>query len=190
MDSTPDSLLARLCKPGDPQSRAADWTRFVHLFTPLLYFWASRHGLRPQEAEDLVQEVFLTIVNKLPHLELNGERSFRGWLSTVLLNRLRDMRQRIRPLSLDPCVLQDLPDRDPAEALADAEFYQHLAQRALRLMEKDFEAATWQACWQTKVCGRPAREVAAELGLTVAAVHAATYRVLRRLRQELGSFFS
>jgi DNA-directed RNA polymerase specialized sigma24 family protein len=35
------------------------------------------------------------------------------------------------------------------------------------------------------VAGRPAAEVAAELGVSVAVVHSATYRVIRRLRSEL-----
>jgi RNA polymerase sigma-70 factor (ECF subfamily) len=56
-------------------------------------------------------------------------------------------------------------------------------------MQRDFQPATWRACWETKVCGRPAAVVAAELGLSVAAVHAATSRVLRRLRQELADLW-
>ena len=31
------------------------WTRFVQLYTPLLYFWARRLGLQEQDAADLVQ---------------------------------------------------------------------------------------------------------------------------------------
>jgi DNA-directed RNA polymerase specialized sigma24 family protein len=43
-------------------------------------------------------------------------------------------------------------------------------------------------CWQTKALGRPAAEVAAELGISASAVYAATHRVLRRLRAELQGF--
>jgi DNA-directed RNA polymerase specialized sigma24 family protein len=35
------------------------------------------------------------------------------------------------------------------------------------------------------VAGRPAAEVAAELGVSVADVYSATYRLIRRLRSEL-----
>ena len=38
--------------------------------------------------------------------------------------------------------------------------------------------------WELAACGRPAADVAAELGLTPAAVYSASARVLRRLRQE------
>ena len=62
---------------------------------------------------------------------------------------------------------------------------QHVAARALLVMKRDFEPATWKACWEVIVSGRPAAEIAAELGLSVAAVYAARYRVLHRLRQEI-----
>jgi RNA polymerase sigma-70 factor (ECF subfamily) len=52
-------------------------------------------------------------------------------------------------------------------------------------MQADFQPATWQAFWQCAVNDRPAAEVAAELGLTVAAVYAARSRILRRLREDL-----
>jgi DNA-directed RNA polymerase specialized sigma24 family protein len=55
----------------------------------------------------------------------------------------------------------------------------------LQIMRTNFEPTTWRACWERVVAGRPAAEVAAELGISVAVVHSATYRVIRRLRSEL-----
>ena len=52
-------------------------------------------------------------------------------------------------------------------------------------MRSDFQETTWKACWETVAAGRPTAEVAAELGLSIGAVHAARYRVLDRLRKEL-----
>jgi RNA polymerase sigma-70 factor (ECF subfamily) len=60
-----------------------------------------------------------------------------------------------------------------------------LARHAMKIMEADFEPATWRACWETAVMERKAEEVGQELGLSVAAVYVAKSRVLRRLRQEL-----
>ena len=50
--------------------------------------------------------------------------------------------------------------------------------------EPEFAPSTWQAFQRLAVDGRPAAEVAAELGTTVNAVLLAKSRVLRRLRQE------
>jgi hypothetical protein len=43
---------------------------------------------------------------------------------------------------------------------------------------------TWQAFYQTMVEQRPAAEVAAELGLGVASVYKASYRVKQMVQQE------
>ena len=60
-----------------------------------------------------------------------------------------------------------------------------LVRRALQIMQADFETSTWQACWENVAVGRPAGEVAANLGVSVDVVYAASYRVIRRLRNEL-----
>src|SRR5439155_714941 len=57
--------------------------------------------------------------------------------------------------------------------------------RALRIMQAEFQPATWKACWECVVAGRPPEAVAAELGISVNAVYLAKSRVLRRLHEEL-----
>ncbi len=74
---------------------------------------------------------------------------------------------------------------DNADEIVAAEYRRFLVGRALQLMQADFEATTWQACWQCVALGRPAGEVARELGIAPATVYVAKSRVLRRLRQEL-----
>src|SRR5436190_2152048 len=85
MDETSASLLRRLRRPD-----AAAWERFVDLYTPLIYFWALRMGLQAPDAADLVQDVFATLVEKMPTFEHYAGRSFRAWLRTVTQNRWRD----------------------------------------------------------------------------------------------------
>jgi RNA polymerase sigma-70 factor (ECF subfamily) len=65
------------------------------------------------------------------------------------------------------------------------EYRQQLLQRALAIMKRDFQPATWKAFWEQAIEERPAAEVAAQLGLTVGAAYAAKFRVLDRLRQEM-----
>lgn len=52
-------------------------------------------------------------------------------------------------------------------------------------MKADFQPNTWKACWEVVVNNRKAQEVATELKMTIGSVHAAKFRVLSRLRQEL-----
>jgi RNA polymerase sigma-70 factor, ECF subfamily len=74
-----------------------------------------------------------------------------------------------------------------SEAFWEAEYSLHLVNRAMALMQADFHPATWKAFWEQVVVGRPAKEVAAELGMSPGAVYAAKFRVLDRLRQELAA---
>lgn len=82
-----------------------------------------------------------------------------------------------------------LADSDSVAEIDDAEYRRHLVTRAMQLMQADFQPASWKACWEVVVNDRPTAEVAAELGLTVGAVHAARFRILTRLRQELEGMF-
>ena len=179
MNSTPGSLLERLRQPEDQSA----WVRFVDLYTPLLCYWGRRAGLQEPDVSDLVQDVFQVLVRKLPTFAYDKDRTFRGWLRTVLLNQWRDgIRRRVeQPLENGEAVADSA---DP-DALIEQEYRDYLVSRALHIMKTDFQPSTWQACWEHVVCGRPAAEVATELGITVKAVYQAKARVLRRLRQEL-----
>jgi RNA polymerase sigma-70 factor (ECF subfamily) len=61
-----------------------------------------------------------------------------------------------------------------------------LYRRAVEQVRGDFEEQTWRAFWLTVVEGRSAAALAADLGMTTVAVRQAKFRVLRRLKEELG----
>jgi RNA polymerase sigma-70 factor (ECF subfamily) len=179
MPPTPASLLERL---RDPAAEDA-WSRFVSLYTPLLYYWAHRAGLRGADAADLVQDVFVLLVRKLPDFQYDPRKGFRNWLRTVALNRWREIRRRTAPPTAADG-LEELPA--PAdEPFWEADYRRCVARRLLEVMQAEFEPATWKACWACVVEGRPAADVGRELGLSPGAVRAAKFRVLCRLRREL-----
>lgn len=182
MNTTSLSLLERLRRPGEQDA----WQRFVQLYTPLIFHWARRVGLPAQEAGDFVQDVMTLLVQKLPDFQYDRSKSFRGWLRTVTLNKWRELRRRPGiPLEPNSPDVSGLVEPDDANGLSDQEYREFLVGRALKFMQVDFEPATWKACWEYVVVGKPATEVARQLGITVNAVYIAKSRVLRRLRQEL-----
>ena len=179
MTTTPPSLLDQLHFGG----RSA-WDRFVELYAPLLHTWALRLEPQPADAENLVQEVFVTLLQELPRFEDRAGGRFRAWLWTVTVNKHRQLRRSPVPVPVGNVEVGQ-PGGCETDAIEEAEYREYLVARAMRLMQSDFEPATWKACWESVVAGRPAPEVAAELGLTPNAVYLAKARVLRRLRQEL-----
>lgn len=178
---TPPSLLMRLRQPAEHSA----WSEFVRLYTPLLYFWARRLGLQGTDADDLVQEAFLTLLRKLPAFTYDPSKSFRGWLRKLLLNVWRAGKRRAGP---DPVTALDWKEPmavDTTCALEESEYRKYVVGQALHIMQTQFEPTTWRACWEYAVRGRPALEVAAELGVSVAVVYSAKCRILRRLRRDL-----
>jgi RNA polymerase sigma-70 factor, ECF subfamily len=183
MTQTPVSLLERLRQANAPEA----WERLVLLYTPLIYSWARQAGLQEADAADLVQDVFVTLVQTLPTFDYDRQKSFRRWLRTITLNKWRDrQRKRARqPVSGEAALLQEPAAAADIEHFWEVEYRQQLVHRALAIMSRDFQPATWKAFWQQAVEGRPAEAVAADLGLTVGAAYAAKFRVLSRLRQEM-----
>ncbi|HUY32179.1 MAG TPA: sigma-70 family RNA polymerase sigma factor [Pirellulales bacterium] len=179
--STSVSLIERLRDGG-----AADaWARFVRLYTPILLRWARRWGMQSADATDLAQDVLLLLVQKLPEFKYDPRRSFRAWLFTLARNRWRDACRRRGAEPAAEGLVDDVAAPDELGALDEAEFLRQLSRRALRLMRAEFQPRTWQAAWEHVVVGRPAAEVAAEMGLQVNTVYVSKARVLRRLREEL-----
>jgi RNA polymerase sigma-70 factor (ECF subfamily) len=183
MTKTPTSLLERLRQPADPGA----WDRFVSLYAPLIYAWGRHVGLQDHDAGDLVQDVFVKLIQVLPTFRYDPDKGFRAWLKTVTLNTWRDRlkRRSDRPLSGNDGALAELAGREGPESFWETSYRTQIVNRAMALMQADFKPATWKAFWEQAVLGRPAREVASELGLSPGAAYAAKLRVLTRLRQEL-----
>ena len=131
--ATSHSLIERLCATDDQQA----WQRFVDLYSPLLYSCAQKIGLSRDQAADVVQEVYLVLMNKLPEFEYDSSRSFRSWLRTVTLNKCRDhLRQQARgPRGERTGELANIGITDNVEFLEEAEYHEQLVRRALELMQ-------------------------------------------------------
>jgi RNA polymerase sigma-70 factor (ECF subfamily) len=181
MESTPASLLERVRQRDDAES----WSRFVELYTPVIYGWARRIGLQESDACDVVQDVLAILLQKIGEFRYDPDRSFRAWLKTVALNRVRERQRRGAERPYPDGDGRSLADSAESQAFWDAEYRRDLLRRAVSLMQSDFHPTTWKACWETVVQGRPAAQVAAELGIKVGAVYAARFRVVTRLREEL-----
>jgi RNA polymerase sigma-70 factor (ECF subfamily) len=174
-------------KRRDPEA----WRRLSYLYGPLLYCWCRRGGLQPSDAEDLVQEVFLTVVHKIATFERRQpDGTFRGWLRGILRNKIGDWlrRRKVREQELDAalaeCCLQEAAqeEADEAEAGALADLYH----RALALIRSEFEERTWQAFWRVVVDGHTPADVAADLNMTRNAVYLSKSRILARFHDVLG----
>jgi RNA polymerase sigma-70 factor (ECF subfamily) len=186
--TTPLSLLER--------ARARDqnaWQGLVEIYRPLVLFWCRRGGLTAEDAEDVTQEAFAAVARGLDGFRRDrpGD-TFRGWLRVIVRNELlmHHRRQQGRPRAEGgsdawkdlQAIADPLAGADEEESLQIGQVYR----RALELVRGEFEERTWQAFWLSAVESRSPSALAAELGMTPAAIRQARSRVLRRLKQETG----
>jgi RNA polymerase sigma-70 factor, ECF subfamily len=169
----------------------AAWAKMVALYQPLIYGWLHRHSVPRQEAADLTQEVLVVVVRELRDFVHAGHPgSFRGWLRAITVNRARAF---LRGTALDRAaagagvlgIIDQLEDPQSAVTQAwNAEHDAHVVRQILKLIETDFAPATVRIFHRLVIEEARAPEVAAEMGMTVAAVYAAKSRALQRVRQE------
>jgi RNA polymerase sigma-70 factor, ECF subfamily len=135
MIDTSTSLLARLQSADQAQA----WSRFVSLYTPMLFHWIRRQGVPASDAADLVQEVFAVLVTKLPTFHYDRARSFSAWLRTITTNKCRDYFRRRRAVAEVSAAAVDGEVPDHAELFSESEYRRGLARRALEVMQANFE---------------------------------------------------
>ncbi len=184
MNSTSESLLLRLRSPDDHQA----WSKFVRLYTPLLFYWARRTGLQSQDAADLAQDVLTLVFQKLPAFEYDPAKSFRAWLRTVTMNKFREWcrKKSIGAIDVTQSAWGNIASQSSqAQSTWDLNYQQALVARAMDLLEPEFQPATWAALKQYAVSGVSAKEVAAESGLSVWTIYAAKSQLMVRIREEL-----
>jgi RNA polymerase sigma-70 factor (ECF subfamily) len=180
------SLLGRLGQPNQNEA----WERFVLLYTPFLsHILTNRLQIRPQEVVDLVQEIFISLLRTLPNFKYDPAKgNFRGYLRQICTSKAIDLRRKHRFPTATEAELSAEEDEKAGAEIAQVWEKDHnrfLTCRALELMKTEFQPSTWKACWEFVVNGRPATEIARDLGITENAVFVAKHRVIKRLRQEL-----
>jgi RNA polymerase sigma-70 factor (ECF subfamily) len=190
LEATSPSLLARA-----RNHDALAWERMIDLYAPLVYHWCRRAGLSSEDTADVFQEVFRSVSEHLGNFrkERPGD-SFRGWLRIITRNKVNDhFRRRSNEAvaaggtdaQLRLQAIADanaLDEEDPSEG----DIVRRQLHRVLESIRGEFEERTWKAFWAVQMDNRTTEEVAAELGQTPATIRKAKFRVLRRLREEMG----
>jgi RNA polymerase sigma-70 factor (ECF subfamily) len=190
--STRPSLLIRLRDPGDELA----WTEFTEIYGPLVHRLARRRGLQDADAQDLVQDVFRAVARAIERYDPDPDRgSFRGWLSRIARNLIINLlaAQRRHPRGTGNTDMQRLLEERPDltgedSALFEAEYRRRLIAWATDRIRGDFSEAAWQAFWQAGVEGRPPKEVAEALGMSLGTVYQYKSRAVVRIRREVEKF--
>ena len=185
---TQASLLLQL--KGDYDSEA--WHHFVTLYRPVIYRLARRRGLQDADAQDLSQQVLLSIAGSIDRWEKRDESiRFRHWLRRVAKNAICNALTR-RPKDVaaggtstfHAMEEQQSENEDLAQEI-ELERRRELFLRAAAIVKSDVAADTWTIFEQTVIDGTPIEDVAAGMKKSVGAAYAARGRVMTRLRHQI-----
>lgn len=184
--------LIRRAQEGDP----AALERLLELHLPSLRAFVRLNIsalLRSREAScDLVQSVCRDLLRDLPVLDYRGEKSFRSWMYTAVLKKVRAHERRELAEKRNPAreVRQDtgcaeLVDvyasvRTPSQCAIHNEELDRI-DRAFERMPEDYR----RVITLSRIAGLSHQEIAAEMARTPGAVKTLLNRAIVRLTREL-----
>lgn len=186
------SLLARL-KDWDDQE---GWREFFETYWHLVFSVARKQGLSEAEAEDVVQDLFVELGEKMKSFQYDPAKgSFKGWLCTRTRSRVIDRRRRHARQPDFPGAAAELDTAaevpagggrfDEWERAWDAEWQRHLLDAALERSKRKVGVRQFQIFDLHVLQERSAAEVADALGVSAAQVHLTKFRVRLVVRREL-----
>jgi RNA polymerase sigma-70 factor (ECF subfamily) len=191
--TTRASLLLRLRDARDARA----WGEFVEVYGPLVYRFARKHSLQDADAADLTQDILRAFAGHAGEFSYDPNRgSFRGWLFTVARNKLRNFlasprrREQGAGDTHAQVRLANVAADDGEQEEWDREYQQRVFAWAADRVRTTVQDTTWQAFWRTAVEAQSGQKVAADLGISVAAVYLAKSRVMARLKEQIAQLES
>lgn len=183
---TRDSLLLQLKAGGDDSA----WQEFVTMYRPIIYRIARKRGLQDADAQDLAQQVMVSISGAIERWEKKDESiRFRHWLRRIAKNAITNVLTRApRDLSAGGTSIQSflegrVENRDELSQEIAFERRREMYCRAAFKVKSEVAADTWEIFELAVVNGKQIDEVAAQLNKSVGAAYAARGRVMARLRR-------
>lgn len=186
MPETRESLLVRLRDAAD----AAAWDEFVSLYRPMIFRLALRKGLQDSDADDLAQQVLMSVARTIDRWERDATRGgFRSWLRTVARNAIVNLLQRgPREMTVGGSDFLDLCNSIPAgceeiERLVDEEYQRSVLRTAALRIQRQVHPTTWKSFCMTTLDEMPPEATAEALGVSIGKVYGARSRVLKLLQR-------
>jgi len=181
------SLIARVRDHSDVES----WRQFYQFYQPLISRYLRRLGLDDHSANDVIQEVFIRLLQSLPTFRLDSQRGrFRSYLWKLTYSALVDQARRVkaRRQAEEGWVVR-FQSADEAESRKlhqelNEINHQQILQRALPRVRAVTSSKAWTCFEERLLRDRPGAVIATELGISDKAVFVYASRVLKAVRKQ------
>lgn len=172
------------------------WTLFAEVYRPLVFRLARAKGFQDADAQEIVQEVMVAVLDAVERWDPDDERGrFRDWLFTISRNLMINFltRPKHRPIGTGISdVVELLENRcshpGSESSTFDLEYRREVFHWAANRVRAAVKVSTWNAFWKTAVELQSPASVADQLGMTVGAVYVARSRVIAKLAEETKLF--
>ena len=185
---TPKTLLRKIAEYANGDD-AAEWVRFVELYSPVIrQFVSAREDVGQADTDDMVQEIFIRLVDVLRTGTYRPEKGrFRAYLGAMVRRLLIDRHRRALARGAGCEVPAD--DIELLAETSDAAEYVDMRLRVARhvaavghvLSRTMLDARTVAAYRAYALDGEKPDEVASRLGLSINALRQIKYRVGRMI---------
>ena len=186
LPETRASLILRLQNRGDVTA----WEEFVRIYSPFIRRVAVHQGFQAVDADDIVQEVLLSVARSVTAWVQRTDRgSFRAWLLRLARNRAFDLihARATRTQGEDgpeaERALGELAAKSDLSLVLDMEHERAVFQWAADQVREAVADHTWRAFWLTRVEGLSVDEAAKKLNVRAGNIYFARSRVLARIRE-------
>ena len=166
------------------------WQEFVAIYRPIIYRLARKRGLQDADAQDLSQQVLVSIAGSIAQWHPHNESArFRHWLRRVARNAISNaLTRRPRDLATGGTSIQGVLEGRAEEESdlsreIELEHRRELFLRAATTVRTDVSDDTWQVFQLAVIEGLLIEEVAMRMNKSVGAAYAARGRVMNRLRR-------
>lgn len=185
---TSESLILRVKDPAD----AVAWSAFLAIYRPVVYRLARSRGLQDADADDLAQQVFVSIARSVASWAPAADGPpFRAWLYRIAHNEILKAITRRKPdtaagSSSVQEMLHAVPQHDTDVSV---ELLRESRMEAFRwasdAIRHEFTIPTWTMFWQSTVEEQKVDDVARVHGRTSGAVYLSRFRVMKRLKEKI-----
>ena len=182
-ETTRSSVLKAVA---DTENEAA-WNRFFDLYAGFVYSIARSKGLKPEDADDIVQIVFCDLARTMPTFSYDREKGrFRSYLAGLVSWRVMDrLRSGKRDADLKADFLEEVKSAgaDGDDAFAEREWQAAAMEEALRRMRPDVSPEHYAAFIASAVEGQDTETVSKLYGISSDNLYQIRKRLTAKLKE-------